>query len=112
MSVKKRILYKKNSEYLEIASLTDKSVTPSLLVNDASGTGTLFDSAGIAVTGATNIASNFISNGTYRFDIDPLTFDPPVDSGYTFKITLTSGAKKFYIELPVSVKVRQEGIEA
>jgi len=111
-AVRKRIVYKKNSQYIEITALTDKSVTPNVVVNDATGTGTLYDSADNAVTGATNIASTFVSNGTYRFDFNPTTFDPPVATDYKFKATLTSGSKQFYIELPVSVQVRKEGTEA
>lgn len=111
MSVRKRIVYKKNSQYIEINTLTDKSVTPNVVVNDATGTGTLYDGAGVAVTGATDIASAFVSNGTYRFDFNPSTFDPTVASDYIFKCTLTSGSKQLYIELPVSVQIRKEGTE-
>jgi hypothetical protein len=111
-SVRKRIVYKKNSQYIEIAGLTDKSVTPNVLVNDATGTATLYDGTGNPVTGATGLVSAFVGSGTYRFDFNPATFDPAVATDYKFKATLTSGSKMFYIELPVSVQVRKEGTEA
>lgn len=112
-AIRKRILYKKNSQYIEIAGLMDKSVTPNVYVNDATGTGTLYSSAGAAQAGATGLTANYVasSNGTYRFDINPSTFDPAVATDYVFKATLTSGSKQFYIELPVSVQIRKEGTE-
>jgi hypothetical protein len=118
MSVTKRILYKNNSEYIEIVGITDQSVTPPIYVDSLDGVGTLFDGAGVEVDGASSLSAVYMDNGTYRFYIQVITFDPPVAKDYVFIVDLSAGTphsptsyKKLHIELPVEVRVRKEGTE-
>jgi hypothetical protein len=112
-AIVKKILYKKNSQYLQISGLKDQSVTPATYVNDAVLVATLNDSTGAAVPGMTNIAGQFqsASNGVYRFPVDPVTFDPVVASNYTLVVDGTSGTKHYHDEIPVQVVIRNVGTE-
>jgi hypothetical protein len=113
MSVRKRKLYKRNSGYVLVRNLVDKSNTPNTPVTDGVGTGTLYDGAGVAVTGMTNVSSTYDAPSLeYRFDVNPATFDPVEAKDYVFKGVITSGTKRFDISLPVEVALRKEGTEA
>lgn len=112
-AIPKKVLYKKNSQFLQISGLKDTTVTPNVYLNTATVVATLYNSSGAAIAGFTNVNGQYVasSNGTYQFALDPTLFDPPVGSGYTIKVTATQGVKQFYVELPAQVLARQQGTE-
>jgi hypothetical protein len=112
-AIAKKVLYKKNSQFLRVAGLKDQSVTPAVYLNAAAVTATLKDKTGAAVTGFSGVTGTYVaaSNGTYDFPVDPVTFDPPVDSTYTLVITLIQNGKQLYAELPAQVSTRKQGTE-
>ncbi|MDQ5870608.1 MAG: hypothetical protein M3547_00160 [Acidobacteriota bacterium] len=109
-----KILYPRNSQYVEVTGLKDQSVTPNVYVNNAVLTGTMKDAAGANVIGFVSVAGAYQagSNGDYRFSVDPLTFDPPAGSNYTVTLTGSASGKYFHVELPAKVVVRKTGTEA
>lgn len=112
-AIVKKILYKKNSQFLQVSGLKDESVSPVTYINDAVLVATLNDSTGAAMPGFTSVSGQFqsASNGVYRFPVDPTLFDPVVGSHYTLVVDGTSGSKRFHVELPTSVVVRNLGTE-
>lgn len=109
----KKIFYQKNSQYLQISGLKDQSTTPATYVDDAVLTANLLDATGASVPGMTNVAGAYLSlsNGIYRFPVDPTTFNPPVGSTYTLIVDGTSQSRRYHDELAVQVVVRKTGTE-
>jgi hypothetical protein len=108
-----KILYPKNSQYLEVTGLKDQSATPNTYVNDATMVGTMKDKEGVNVDGFVAIAGEYQtgSDGVYRFPVDPLTFDPDPGSDYTVTLDGNSNDRYFHAELPAKVVVRKKGTE-
>lgn len=113
MSVPKKILYKKNSQFYQISGLKDNSVSPATYLNSATCTATLVDPTGTAVVGFTNVAGSYVasSNGVYNFPVDATQFDPPTGSGYKLQVSAQQNGKQWYIEYPIKIEVRQLGTE-
>jgi hypothetical protein len=113
MSVPKKILYKKNSQFYRLVGLKDNSVSPAAYLNSATCTATLKDSTGAPVPGFDSVAGSFVaaSNGTYDFPVDASQFDPPAGSGYVLCVSASQNGKQWYIEYPIKVAVRQLGTE-
>ena len=76
-------------------------------VNDATVTMTLYDSLGVAVTGAINVSLPYVasSDGKYQGTIES-TADIDDDSSYSLVITATSGSKNGQITLDCVAKTR------
>lgn len=109
-------LYKDNSGFIQVRGLYDQAQPPDprSYVNDLSASATLLDPQGAPVTGAENMTGEYQSgsNGTYRFALDPVSFDPPAGSGYTLVIDgTTPGGARYHDELRVRVKIRNKGTE-
>lgn len=108
-------LYQNNTQFILLTGLQDQSVTPSVYVNNATLTATLFDSTGTPVTGLSNVAGAYVvgSNGNYTFPVTGATFDPAVGYlGYTLVIDGTEpGGARFHAEISCNVLVRMNGTE-
>ncbi len=112
MSKTKLTFYPNNSQFVQITGLQDQ--VPNIFINNASITGTLKDSSGNAVAGATNLAGVYVagSNGDYTFAVDPSTFNPAVGYDYVFVIDGTYGGnRKIHAEIPAFVVIRNQGTE-
>jgi hypothetical protein len=108
-----KILYPKNSQFLQISGLKDKSQTPAAYINTATLTASLLDSGNNQVSGAANMPGTYQtgSSGVYRFAVDPSLFNPPVGTGYTLVVDGTFGSLKYHVEIPVQVVSRAAGTE-
>jgi hypothetical protein len=109
----KLTFYKGNSQFLKIAGVKDQSVTPNTYLNTGAAVGTMYDSTGAAVAGCTNVTGVYqtSSNGEYRFPVDPALFNPPVGSGYVFKVDITQNTIKYHAEYDVKIAIRKNGTE-
>jgi hypothetical protein len=97
------ILYKKNDQWIEIDGLADGLTAT--LIDGATVTATLHDSAGQPVSGLTAVALSFVSSGVYRGQVNE-TFDPAVGT-YTLLLDATMGAYTGHWELKCKVKIRK-----
>jgi hypothetical protein len=107
------VFYKGNSQFLKVSGVKDQSVTPNTYLNAGAATGTMYDPAGAVVAGCQNVTGVYqaLSNGEWRFPVDPALFDPPAGGGYVLKVDITSSTIKYHCEYPVKISVRKAGTE-
>lgn len=100
------VLYQKNDQYLEIDGLADDAAA---FQNSATVTATLYDLAGNAVAGATNISLTYLaaSSGIYRGEILGADFNPSVGA-YTLKIDASASGLNAHWEIKTKVQVRKQ----
>jgi hypothetical protein len=109
----KLIFYKGNSQFFKMCWRERPERHPNTYLNAGAATGTMYDPAGAAVAGCTNVTGVYqtSSNGEWRFAVDPALFDPPVGGGYVFKVSITQNTIRYYVEYAVTIKVRSTGTE-
>lgn len=81
-----------NGQILEWGPMVDgttDNLTPPTYLNALTGTATLFDSTGVAVTGFNAISFAYVaaSNGIYRAPLAN-TFNPPLGKNYLLKVDM------------------------
>ena len=90
---------------LRIAGLKRIDVTPSTFVNDATVTGVVKDSAGVAVVGADSITLSYVaaSDGVYEGQVSDTAAIVDGDD-YTVEVTIVASAGKLTIRRPARGK--------